>query len=127
MSPEQELALTGMGDCFSHYHSEDRKPTIDMLHGLQYLARQREVTTATYAVLPDDDFLQVSVASTLTLPEARNGQEITITRTGVGSVTVNRSGTDTISGATSYTLAAQWNSITIKAYSGGWLIIAKVT
>lgn len=122
MLPEQENALTGGGDCFLHWHSEDRRPTQDFLHGLQAIARQREVTEPTTLTSTDDHVL-VSGSITVTLPRAVPGAEYTVTNIGTGIVTVLVTGTDVVCGDTSVQLTVQWMSLTFKAVIDGWIII----
>lgn len=115
-------SLTNGGDCFLHWHSEDRTPTADFLHGLQSLAKVREVSSD-YTIKPSDDFILVSAAATITLPQANNGQEYIITRTGTGLVTVLTHSGDSVYGDISVLLTLQKMSLTFKAIQGGWIII----
>lgn len=122
MKPEQEAELTQGGDCFSHWHSEDRQPTQDFLHGLSGVKRQKFITSS-YEATGSDDLILASGASTITLPPARNGREYTIVRIGTNPVTIVPTAPDTISGAASLVLGAQWASRALKAYANGWIII----
>jgi hypothetical protein len=114
--------LTGGGDCFEHYHSEDRIPTHDTLSRLQQLARQNTVSTA-YSLTKNDDYVSVTGTTTVTLPQAMNGQEFVIINSGTGTVTVNSFTGDTICGSTSVLLTVQWMALQFKAVSGGWIIV----
>lgn len=118
----EDPSLVSGGDCFSHWHSSDRVPTQDMLHGLRGVVRTTLISS-TYTARPDDDVILVSGATTVTLPLARNSQEYTIVRTGTSTVTVNTTSPDTVSGGSSVTLTTQWASRTFKAIQGGWVII----
>jgi hypothetical protein len=118
----EDASLVSGGDCLSHWHSTDRQPTQDFLHGLQSSTKTRTVSTA-YNIRPDDDVVLVSGLTTVVLPTAKNGQEYTVVRVGTSAVTVSRSGSDTINGGTSLTLSTQWAARTFKAVSGGWVII----
>lgn len=115
----QESELISGGDTRLHYHLEDRVTNAQ----LQELARVTNVSTATYSVGQFDDFVNVSVACTVTLPVAKNGREIQVTRTGDFDVTVTPSGTDTICGDVAVILNVKWTSLNFKAVSGGWIII----
>lgn len=118
----RELGLTGAGDCFGHWHSEDRVATQSLRHGLEGVAKVKEIDS-NYAITPHDDFLNVSQAATLTLPLARNGQTYTITQTGVGNVQVNATAPNTICGSSSLIMTLQWMSLTLKAVPSGWIIV----
>jgi hypothetical protein len=94
----------------------------------------RSVTSAT-TVLPTDALLLCDAtggAFTVTLPEARSalGLRVTIKRTNAGAnaVTVSRSGTDTIDGSNTTSLASQYARVTVQAWrdgaSYGWAIIS---
>lgn len=122
MRPENDASLTGGGDCFSHWHSSDRQATQDLLHGLQGTCKTKSVS-ATYQINPDDDVIMVSGATTVTLPRAKNGQEYTVVRTGVSTVTINTASPDTVMGLSTLNLTTQWAARTFKAISGGWVII----
>ncbi len=123
MTQDQEASLLTGGDCFTHYHSEDRRPTADFLHGLNSVERETVVTTSTYTITSADDHVAVSTTCTVTLPLAKRGQIYTVTRSGSGLVTVVTSGMDTVCGDTSVQLTVQWMSLTFKATSSGWIII----
>ena len=95
---------------------------------LTYANQSKKVTTiatATYIVGTRDYVLLPSVATSITLPIASRGRELTIAKPFAGgTVTIATSGTDTISGGASIALTVQWSSRMIKATTGGWLIIA---
>lgn len=122
MTPEQEAALVNGGDCFSHWHSEDRRPTQDFLHGLQTTARQKAFSS-NVTLTGTDDYALVSGTTQVTLPRAVLGVEYCVTNVGTDTVTVVPTGADTICGDTSVLMTVQWMSLTFKAISGGWVII----
>jgi len=67
-------------------------------------------------------------AFTVTLPPSTGSMDVIIrlikSDSTANAVTVAGSGTDTISGAASKTLAAQWNSVSVQCRKGGWDILS---
>ena len=126
MTPEQAAALTNGGDCFSHWHSEDRRPTQDFLHGLQSVASQKPYD-ASGSVAPGDDYVVVDSRSgsiTLTLPRAVNGIEIEVLKAYPDYVVVilPQAG-DTILLTSGVTLSAGNAALRFKAFDTDWRII----
>ena len=75
MTPWQETALTGGGDCFTHWHSEDRRPTQDFLHGLHSVANT-VVASSNITLTGNEDVLRVDTSAgdvIVTLPYAKGG------------------------------------------------------
>ncbi len=111
-------SLVGGMDCSLHYHSSDRVPTHDTLKRLQQLKNVISVSSH-YTALKKDDIILVDTTSsgiTVTLPLASNGIEFTIIRiAGANSVTVARSGSDTINGAASVNITSTNAPQTFKA------------
>lgn len=65
-------------------------------------------------------------AITVTLPAATCRGVVTVKRVGPNGVTVQRSGTDLIDGATSVTLANSMSTVVLAANgSGAWYIVSK--
>ena len=64
-------------------------------------------------------------SSTVTLPSAVGitGRQYTIKRTGTGSVTVATTSSQTIDGAASYALSAQWKYVVVVSNGSNWLIV----
>jgi len=62
---------------------------------------------------------------TVTLPTAVwiPGRQYTIKRTGTGGVTVAASGGETIDGAATYSLSAQWKYVVVVSDGANWLIV----
>ncbi len=80
------------------------------------------VSSADYTVLTSDGYLEISVSTAntgrvVTLPaaSANVGRRLIITKSdsGTGSVTITRAGSDTINGATTRVIAAQYESVTL--------------
>ena len=119
--------LLNGGDCTTHWHSEDRVPTQDFLHGLQGVAYQvtsaSNVTPSSYT-----DYIYCDTSSgdiTVTLPVAKNGQEYTVIKTSpLNTLTVNTTAPDTIQGLSSVSFTTQWTARTFKDYEGDWQIIS---
>lgn len=87
-------------------------------------------TVRTVAALPatvadTDVVVLVSVAGTLALPTCttRNGRRLEIKRTGVGDVVVDPNGAETIDGATTKTIATQWDSMSLVCNGTAWFVI----
>ena len=122
MLPEQERALVGGGDCFLHWHSEDRRPTQDFLHGLQSVSGVSEVS-GNITLTGLEDFVLVDAASniTVTLPRAKQGIEIEIgKRSGGGTLIIVPQGIDTILLASGVTISSIGTSIRFKAFGTDW-------
>jgi hypothetical protein len=122
ISAQQEQQLLEGGECYLHYHPEDRVPTHDTLNRLQNLANEVTIS-ASYTATYNDDHIICSAACTVTLPPARAGKEIEVTQTFVGTVTVLPTGTETLVGATSVTMNVQWMSLRFKSVTGGYILI----
>ena len=126
MTPWQEAALTGGGDCFTHWHSEDRRPTQDFLHGLHSVANA-VVASSNITLTGDEDIVRVDTSAgdvTVTLPYAKGGTEITVIKTSaLNTLTVKGTGTETINGSNTHTYTTLWSSRTFKAIDGQWSIV----
>ena len=121
MKVEEDFSLIGNGDCKSHYHLDDRTPTQDFLHGLHEASKVSTQTSSFTASLLVDYYLidTTSGAVTVTMPVAKNNQQLTFIRTaGANSVTLNRAGTDMINGATSLTISTSYTPINLLAIGG---------
>lgn len=119
---QQEEQLTQGGECFLHYHPDDRTPTHDTLNRLQDLASCVD-TTADYAMSYENDHVQASGTLTVTFPPARAGKEFEVTNIGTGTVTVVPTSPDTVQGTTSVYTSTQWTSLRFKAVADGWVLI----
>ena len=123
MTPEQEASLVSVGDCRTHWHSEDRQPTQDFLRGLQTVANQKAYS-GTITLTGKEDFVLVDTStgnSTLTLPRAVNGLEIEIMKLdATNTITVLPEGTDTILLNTGATISVGGASIRFKAIGTDW-------
>ena len=88
-----------------------------------YLAR----TTAYTAT--DTDYLIdcTSGTFTVTLPASsgRTGRILIIKNSGAGTITVDGNASETIDGATTYSLSAQWATVQIMCDGSNWKIISK--
>jgi hypothetical protein len=80
-------------------------------------------TAADYTILTD----ATAGAITISLPDASSlsGKTYIIKKTdsSANAVTIDPNGSQTIDGAATYTLAAQYKYVTVQAYGGNWLII----
>lgn len=126
MTPEQEAALTGGGDCFSHWHSEDRLPTQNLLHGLHGVSYVKSVSGNTSLTGKEDIILVDTSLSdvTVTLPEASGGAEVTVVKiSSLHKLIVQGSGSDLINGSSSHIYTTQWSARTFKAVEGQWIIV----
>ena len=127
MTPEQKNALIGMGDCFSHYHSEDRTPTADFLHGLQGVAKVVTLS-ASSSVSIEQDITLVDTSSadvSAQLPKSRNGRELTFIKlSNLHTMTLTAYSGETIDGASSVSYTTKNLSRTLKAVTGGWEIVS---
>jgi len=121
--PDQEMALVGGGDCYSHYHSLDRQPTQDFLQGLESVANQFQVSGDT-VLTGREDFVIVDTSAgnvAITMPRAINGLEVEVMKlVPAYSINVVPGGTDTILSTTGVTFSAGNASIRFKAIGTDW-------
>lgn len=128
MLPEEDYRVQQLlngGDCTTHWHSEDRVPTQDFLHGLQSVAYTSPISSDT-TLMGSEDFVFVDTSLsdvTITLPRATGQREITIVKTSqLNTLTVVTTAPDTILGLSSVAFTTQWTSRTFKGYPGDWAI-----
>ena len=108
------------------YHRDDRTMTI---YGLRSAFAAK---TADYTMLASDFGISVACSSaniTIALPAvaASTGQIYTIRKTDTTAYTViiDPSGSETINGATTYTLFGQFDAVVLECGLTGWGIVAK--
>lgn len=85
--------------------------------------------TNNYAAQQTDDVIFMNAAGkTVTLPDATAipGKQIRIKQVAAGACTVATTSSQNIDGATTYSLAAQYNSVTVESDGVQWYILAKV-
>lgn len=118
--------LVNGGDCFSHFHSEDRRPTHDFLHGLQTVVNTRLVSTNT-TLTGSEDIVRVDTSVSdvvVTLPPIAQGREITVVKISAqNKLTVKGYGSDLINESNTHNYTTIWSSRTFKAVDGQWSII----
>ena len=87
-----------------------------------------------YTILDSDGYTTIFVSTgasdrTMTLPTLADNQNRRIrfkkTDSGAGKVIIDGEGSETIEGATTYTLNEQYNEVVIQAYSTEWAILNK--
>lgn len=87
------------------------------------------ITATTQTIAAGETMVLCSnaLAQTITLPSvsAEAGRTITIKQLGVGAVTVQRGGSSTIDGATSYAIPAQYGTVQVYSDGTNWHIISK--
>lgn len=87
------------------------------------------ITAASQTIAAGETVVLCSNASpqTITLPSvsAEAGRTITIKQLGVGAVTVQRGGSSTIDGATSYAIPAQYGAVSVYSDGTNWHILSK--
>ena len=122
MDAAQENELISLGNCQLHWHESDRVMTHDRINDFQ---RNMRVVSknAAYAVTYDDDVVYCTGSATFTLPLARDcGKELTfVVKTAATTMTLARSGSDTILGAVSISRNTQWLVLKLKAAGNEWL------
>ena len=126
LTDRQESNLISKGDCFEHWHSEDRVLTHDDVLTLQGLAKAT-VVIGDITVDSRQDYLLVdtSVLSiTVTLPRANQGREIEIMKNATANyLRILTSGTDKIFGLSEVRVYNYGTSLRFKAIPNGWFII----
>ena len=119
----EDRSLVSGGDCFSHWHSEDRRPTQSFLHGLQDIANQVPVS-GPVTLKGSEDFVIVDTGAgnvTVTLPKAIRGIEIEVMKLrSANTIIVLPQGTDTILGMPGATITSGGASIRFKAVGTDW-------
>lgn len=92
------------------------------------VAVPQQTVTTNYTVQGTDVHVIVDASApvTITLPPVAEwlGRDLIITRiNATHTVTVDADGSETISGSATFPMTTQWTSLTLRGYSGGWLII----
>jgi hypothetical protein len=117
MEARQEQELTSGTDTLLHYHLADR---VTQAHHQN--DERIAWPSAAYAATYNDDYVfadTTSGAFAVTLPLARNGRIITVVRiAGANTLTVARSGTNTINGATSLSITTSYAPRRLKGVAG---------
>ena len=91
----------------------------------------RSVTAAGATSLNAEDTIVLAnnaAAQTINLVAAATcaGRTITVKQLGAGNVTLDGSGAETIDGATTYALTAQYQSVSVYSNGTAWHVVAKV-
>lgn len=117
LDSRQEQELTSGTDTTLHHHLADRV-TQEKLQNDERIAWP----TAAYAASYNDDYIFADTtggAFAVTLPLARNGRIITVVRVaGANTLTVARTGTNTLNGATSLSVTSSYAPRRLKAIVG---------
>lgn len=128
MTPADEQSLTGGGDCFSHYHSEDRRPTQLTLHSLYSVSREVSVSSD-YVLSDNDDFILVDTSVgnvTVTLPKAINQIEVEIQKLSSANTLIiqrQNSGDTILNQSLPVSVTVGNSSLRFKAMGSDWRII----
>lgn len=115
--------LLSGGDTFAHWHSEDRVPTQNFLHGLQQLMSQKTVSSdATLGRNNDIVFVDTSGGDvTITLPNASEGQEYTVVKTSaLNNLIIDSVAPLTVNGQYSATYTTNLTARTFKLSGTNW-------
>ena len=124
MTPEQEAALTGGGDCQEHFHLYDERPTQALLQVLHAVASRRTIVSDTVLTgIEDFSVIDTSAGNVLiTLPVAKQGLESELLKKfPENMVIVTAQGTDTILGQLNPVTISSGNAaIRFKAFDTDW-------
>ena len=119
------------GDQVADYHGAFRGLLKSEFQGPVFLERTQSNVTANYVVRRVDQFVISDATAgsfTVTLPSSigYRGSRHTIKRKNAGAniVTVGTTGSQTIDGATTYPLAAQYQYVTVESDGANWLVVA---
>ena len=63
LDPQQESNLTSQGDCFEHWHSQDRIPTHEFKLGLDYLEMYLSVGSGSTTLAGSEDYVLVDTTA----------------------------------------------------------------
>ena len=123
LSDYQFSQLTSLTECFIHTHA--REP-LDQSSGYELQNAQPVEEVADGSTLTAaQDFVTTSPSGgshTIYLPPATTGKMYVVTQITAGTTVLDADGTDTITGAGTYSLTAQWQSVTLKSNGSGiWL------
>lgn len=122
----EEFGLINGGDCFSHFHSEDRRATQDFLHGLQSVSYNKS-TSSSLVLTGVEDIIRADTSAsdiTITLPPAVHGKEVTIVKTSaLHTLTVQGANGELINGDNVHVYTTIWSARTFKAVDGQWSIV----
>lgn len=122
MDQIQENSLIGGGDCFLHFHSDDRVATQDFLHGLQKVAKVLNGTSN--VVLKNEDFVSIDTRTgniTVTMPRAINGREVELNKPyPANTLIIVPQGADTIMQGAGVTISSGGASLRFKAFGTDW-------
>jgi len=122
----EDASLVDGGDCLSHWHSTDRQPTQDFLHGLQDTAK-RTTASSNVTLTGAQDFVLVDTTSsnvTVTLPRAINGLEVEVMKSSPNyTLIVIPQGSDTILLSTGVTCSTGNAALRFKAIGTDWRLI----
>lgn len=124
---QQESNLTSAGDCFEHWHSQDRVPVYSDIAEYQSLARQVVVSSDAF-VSPEADYLLVDTSMgdvNIQLPPAMRGREIEVIKTASAyRVIILPDSGETIIGAEGVVIQSRYDALRIKAVQNmGWVAI----
>ena len=117
--------LTGQNECYLHSHASSPASHEQALQ-LQAAAGVESLTTSTALTAAYDHVMVNSTGGNvdLTLPLAAKGKVYTITKlVAANTVTIYSTAPDTVLGAASTALTAQWSVLRLKAVTGGWIPI----
>lgn len=79
----------------------------------------------TYSILANDEMINCTSGTfTVTLPTAvgRTGQQYTVRNAGTGTITVATTSSQTINGASTWTIAVQYNTFTFQSDGANWMV-----
>jgi hypothetical protein len=123
----QYQQLTAQGTCYLHMHPA---PALDQssLVTLERAAEPAVVSTSRALTMSDEVILSDPSGGTitLTLPLSSNVgfKEYRISQVTTGTTVIARTGTDTITGATSISITTRWDSRRLKATAAhGWVTL----
>ena len=115
----------------SHASGQVNSNIINSTPGISYNANARVVTTSTYTVTAEDHTLLVNASAaavTISLPSVSSKRYpylvITKTDATANAVTVDAAGSETIAGATTFVLGAQYQQVVLHANGSNWVVVA---
>lgn len=127
LTPQQESSLTSGGDCFEHWHSEDRKVTHDDSVVLTSLEKTQEFSSGTHSVDKDTDYVLVTTSggsATINLPSPSTLRKITVIKVGVPNTVTIATPSGTINGAATLALTTAYAVAVLKAINGNYYKVA---
>jgi hypothetical protein len=126
LDDRQISELTGTGECYLHWHPDDRVVTNDTVKGVASQALVTSVSTNTsIGYSPDIVLVDTSAGNiTITVPLAKSGNEVKIVKVAApNTLTIQLSGSDLVYSNTNILVYTIGTALHLKGVDGGYILI----